>query len=225
MQQAAQDSLDSSIQLSPISVDTKCEILKNLCNLALTPHQFYNNDSDYEIYFTYYTDQCSLALHDGGRHILLRTHRDVIDIASYIKGSLSCESIVQILYSKFPTTSSSNKEVLVNASIDLTARLLLMMDFGCPEYGFTHQTQIKWMTKSLNETVKEYFSTSSGFSHGLHQESVSLERVFSARNLERIAGIQIEWTTNLADHLRLTDEEDKISVFHYASFLECQLQR
>jgi hypothetical protein len=119
MQHAAQDSLDSSMQLSPISVDTKCEILKNLWNLALTPHQFYDNDFDYEIYFAYYTDQCSLALHDGGRHILLRTHRDVIDIASYIKSSLSRESIVQLLHSKFPTTSSSNKVVLVIWSVSL----------------------------------------------------------------------------------------------------------
>ncbi|PQE11495.1 fad-type 2 protein [Rutstroemia sp. NJR-2017a BBW] len=99
-----------------------------------------------------------------------------------------------------------------------------MMDFGCPQYGFTHQTQITWATKSLNEAVKEYFSTSSGSNRGSSHDSVRLERVFSARNLERIAGIQIEWTTNLADHLRLTDEEDKISIFHYASFLECQLK-
>ncbi|PQE16259.1 fad-type 2 protein [Rutstroemia sp. NJR-2017a WRK4] len=212
------------MQLSPISVDTKCEILKNLWNLDLIPSQFYDSHFDYEIYFAYYTDQCSLALHDGGRHILLRTHRDVVDIASHIKCSLSREDIVQILHSKFPTTLPSSKDMLANASVDLAARLLLMMDFGCPQYGFTHQTQITWATKSLNEAVKEYFSTSSGPNRGSSQDSMRLERVFSARNLERIAGIQIEWTTNLADHLRLTDEEDKISIFHYASFLECQLK-
>jgi hypothetical protein len=221
MQEAAQDSLDSSMQLSPISVDTKCEILNSLWDLDLNPPQFYNSDLDYDIYFAYYTDQCSLALHDGGRHILVRTHRDVIDIAGYLKCSTSRENIVRILHSKLPTMLPSNHEELVNASIDLTARLLLMTDFGCLQYGFTGRGQLLWTEESLEKAVEEYFGAPCSFG----QESPRLERAFNARNLGRIAGIQIEWTMNLADHLRLIDEENKVFIFHHASFLECQLKR
>jgi len=57
------------------------------------------------------------------------------------------------------------------------------------------------------------------------QENISLERKFNARNLGRIAGIQIAWTKNMADHLRLIDDENKVLIFHYASFLELQRDR
>ncbi|KAM3080669.1 hypothetical protein ACMFMG_005604 [Clarireedia jacksonii] len=221
MQQAAQDSLDSWMHLTPISVDTKCEILNNLWNLHLDPEQFYTSDLDYDIYFAYYTEQYNDALHDGGRHISLRTHRDIIDIAGYIKTSTSRENIVRILHLKLPTPLPPDHEELVNASIDLTVRLLLMMNFGCLQYGFTGRKQLLWMEESLGKNVDEYFSASSGSS----QERTRLERVFNAYNLERIAGIQIEWTMNLADHLQLIDEENKVFIFYYASFLECQLTK
>ncbi|KAF2178669.1 hypothetical protein K469DRAFT_731671 [Zopfia rhizophila CBS 207.26] len=47
--------------------------------------------------------------------------------------------------------------------------------------------------------------------------------MFTASNLERIAGIQIKLTDNLADHLRMIDKEDKfVAIFHHASFLKRQ---
>jgi len=54
---------------------------------------------------------------------------------------------------------------------------------------------------------------------------VKLEKIFNARNLGRIAGIEIEWTKNLADHLRLIDEDRKVAIFHHATYLECQLKK
>jgi hypothetical protein len=54
---------------------------------------------------------------------------------------------------------------------------------------------------------------------------VKLDRIFNARNLGRIAGIEVYWTNNLFDHLRLIDEDRKVAVFHYASFLKCQRER
>ncbi|EDN98828.1 hypothetical protein SS1G_13687 [Sclerotinia sclerotiorum 1980 UF-70] len=70
----------------------------------------------------------------------------------------------------------------------------------------------------MDEYLGAFRSSSCG------QERVRLEKEFNACNLERIAGLQIEWTMNLADHLQLTDEENKVSIFCYASFLECQLK-
>jgi hypothetical protein len=37
--------------------------------------------------------------------------------------------------------------------------------------------------------------------------------------------MEIEWADNLADHLRLTDGDKKVAIFHHASFLECQLKK
>jgi hypothetical protein len=50
-------------------------------------------------------------------------------------------------------------------------------------------------------------------------ESVKLEKIFNARNLEHIAGIKVRWTSNLADHLRMRDDDTAVELFHYASFL------
>lgn len=43
---------------------------------------------------------------------------------------------------------------------------------------------------------------------------------FTAANLEKIAGIQVQWTSNLAGHLSLKDDEKKVMLFHQVSFLE-----
>ena len=57
----------------------------------------------------------------------------------------------------------------------------------------------------------------------LDNEHVKLEKIFSALNLGRIAGIEIQFTNNLADHLRLMGEDDKkVWIFHNASFLRVQ---
>ena len=52
-----------------------------------------------------------------------------------------------------------------------------------------------------------------------------LERTFHARNLERLGSIQVVWTHNLLDHLRLYDPSKegmpfRVSVFHHAQFLK-----
>ena len=57
--------------------------------------------------------------------------------------------------------------------------------------------------------------------HVAIQERVKLERGFNARNLERIGGLRIIWSSNIADHLRLTVDDTRITIFHHASFLEC----
>ena len=40
-----------------------------------------------------------------------------------------------------------------------------------------------------------------------------------------IAGIQITWTSNLADHLQMRDDDTRVANFNYASFLEYQRSR
>jgi hypothetical protein len=45
-----------------------------------------------------------------------------------------------------------------------------------------------------------------------------LPRIFKAMNLERISGIRVRWTSNLADHLSLDGDEVRLS--NHVSFLE-----
>ena len=62
-------------------------------------------------------------------------------------------------------------------------------------------------------------SVVSGLFHQSTSESVKLPRSFTAANLEKIGGIEIRWTNNLADHLLLRDDDTKLMLFHHASAL------
>ncbi|KAH8598536.1 hypothetical protein B0O99DRAFT_44298 [Bisporella sp. PMI_857] len=217
---AATNSLDSFIHLAPIPLDVKCEILRHLWGFDVRRSNSYDSFLDYNSYFGYYTSQCSDALHDGGRHVSVRTHKDIIEIAHHLKNSVSRDSVKQILRSKLPLPSPAKESELLDGSIDLVARLLFMVEFGSLQYGFTGGRQVVWTEGTLRGCIAEYFRAP----QALKQEHVKLERMFNAWNLERIAGIRIQWTNNLAEHLSLVDDDRKVAVFHHASFLECQRQ-
>ena len=241
------DSLDDSIQLYPLALNTKCKIINNLWGLNLDFTNFHNNDFDFDAYFEYYHEQCSPALYDAGRHIYIRTHRHIIEVAKHLQDQLTRDEVKRILRPKLPARPVPKSEIddeLLDSSINLAARLLLMMEFGNLQFGFSGLTGLAWKNdKSLADCVKEHFQVSRSLSQERRdgsledffkdylllsrngQESVSLERKFNARNLGRIAGIQIAWTKNMADHLRLIDDENKVLIFHFASYLELQRTR
>ena len=218
---AATDSLDGFIQLAPITLDTKSEILRRLLDFDMHPSNFCDNFLDFNSYFSHYTVQCRDALHDGGRHVSVRTHRDIIEIAQHLKNSTTRDSVKEMLRSKIPHPKPANENELLDGSINLVARLLLMVEFGCLRYGFTGGRQIVWTANTLRECLAKYFAAPQLLEH----ERVRLEKIFNARNLERIAGIRIQWTDNLAEHLSLVDNDRKVAIFHHASFLECQRKR
>lgn len=221
LQMTSTHSLESPAQLAPISLDAKCSILRHLLDTDILPSAYYDGSIDYDVYFSYYTEQCSVALHDGGRHVSIRTHADILKVSQHLKKSLDRHSIKQLLSSNLPTPKPINEDELLNGSIDLVASHILMVEFGGLQYGIRGRKQVEWRVSSLEESVSNHFSTPPI----LGEESVKLETIFNVRNLGRIAGIEIEWTNNLANHLSLVDEDQKVVIFHNASFLESQLQR
>jgi hypothetical protein len=215
-------SLDSALQ-SYLEYDTKSAVIEQLWGPKPLPQQLNNGEVNFhlnaEVYFKYYTEQCGLALHDGGRHTSARTHRDTLEIVKHLRdSSQSRDSIVQLLNPKLLNPKPANEIEMLNGSIDLAARLLLMVDFGSLQYGFSGQEQLVWDHGSLKEFIHDYFDVPPA----LGNEGVKLQKMFNARNLGRIAGVEIVWTNNLADHLRMIDEDKKVAVFHHASFLEYQ---
>lgn len=96
-----------------------------------------------------------------------------------------------------------------------------MIDIGRLQYSFTGRQHVQWAASALRDSINNHFTAPIA----LHGETVKLERVFNARNLGRIGGIEIEWTKNLADHLSFDDYDQKVAIFHHASFLECHRRR
>ncbi|KAH8767658.1 hypothetical protein BGZ57DRAFT_988294 [Hyaloscypha finlandica] len=189
------------------------------CYEIIWPLDISSGNVNYDSYFSYYSEQCNLALYDGERHISAKSHQDIIEIAEQIRSHVDRKDITLWLSSRLPFPRLENEEERINGSIDLVVRLLCMINVGELQYGFSGQERLMWSENSLEHWIKNYFHAP----RLLDNEHVKLEKIFSALNLGRIAGIEIQFTNNLADHLRLMGEDDKkVSIFHNASFLMVQ---
>ncbi|KEF60828.1 uncharacterized protein A1O9_02390 [Exophiala aquamarina CBS 119918] len=168
---------------------------------------------DMQPYLEYYRKECCHALHDGGRHVICRYHSDILEIAKEILNGTPKERLRNQLRSRWAQPNPENLETAIDASIDLTARLVSMANIGMLQFGVSAGIKLPWEGGSIQDLINGHFVRPG------HQEAnARLERNFKGCNLNRNAGIKIVWTSNLADHLRITDEE--VAVFHHASFLK-----
>jgi hypothetical protein len=206
--------LDVKLQKTPIDAATRADIINGLWprKPSLRLHQ---DDLDWNAYFAYYTRQSV-----QWNHASARTHQDVIDTARLLEQLASRGSIKDVLKANSGSLKpAEDDDEPHEGSINLTARLLLMLDIGVLQNAFSGRTPLIWKDESLKDFVHEYFSDPPV----LDCTGVKFEKVFTAYNLERIGGMEIEWTDNLADHLRITSNDDKkIAIFHHASFLQWQ---
>jgi hypothetical protein len=212
------DSLDSSIENLPKSVTTRHDIIRGFWGNPVSLLDFQEGRPQCEKYFLYYTEQCRIALQDGGRHILAQTHRDILEVASYLRGSQTREQLKRILRPKLPIQPPDDADEIMDNTIDLTIRLLIMVNVGGLRYGVSDISQLNWKDNTLKEFIQGRFIPS----QALKDTPIKLEKIFNARNLERIGGIKIIWTSNLADHLSMKDDDTRVAIFHHASFLKYQ---
>lgn len=216
---AVQDPLNIPLQTELNGAVVRCQLINDLCGISIDPQTLITYNFDLDAYFVYYSEQCRSALIDRGRHVAARTHRDITDIASYIRNGQQREDIKQIITSKLLTCNSPDDDRIAENTIDLAASLLLMMQFRDLPFGISRWRPLKWTHGSLQDFLKSQWG-----SKPMLKEMVKLESIFNAPNLIRIAGIRIEWTDNLNDHLRMIGDDTAIMIFHHASFLELQTQ-
>lgn len=216
--------LDSSLTELPLSGHTKVALAIELLDINASSQQHLSLDTPglcFDTYWKFYTRECTRALHDGGRHVAVRNHGDIIDCARKLRDGTLRNDLRDHVRQKL-TTAHANSEEMVDNSIDLAATLLLMASFCTYAYGFSGRNQLHWDgAESLGHFMASYFEPG----HTLQDSSIKLEKIFTARNLTRIAGLEIVWTDNLVDHLRLTDDDTRVHIFHHASFLEAHKAR
>lgn len=101
-------------------------------------------------------------------------------------------------------------------TIDLAVKLWLMVHTGHVQRGVTGQTALLWREGCLKDCVADYFQY-----QRVLTDSVKFEKIFNARNIQRIAGVTICWTPNLIDHLKFIEDGKKpvLNIFHHAAFL------
>lgn len=94
-----------------------------------------------------YASQCQKFLLDGGRHVSVSTHADVIEIASKIHQDHERASLHHDI-SKQPGGSTASA-ASIDGSLNLCSRLLLMVNVGEPPLGIDGPNTIRWDTGSV----------------------------------------------------------------------------
>lgn len=206
------DLLNGRISHTPISLPLRKSILSTLTSTILTESEW-NSCYGFDSYFTdWFEDQCQAA----AAHVSVDTHQQILDIVNQLRNpSLERQSIVSHIFRHQDATSNDK----VQASIDLATRLWLLTAVGVLPQSITAGNTIRWSSGRLQENLQPLMIPARPACG-----QVRLPRIFTAVNLETIAGLRIKWTSNLADHLCLKEDDTAVCIFHQISFLELHLR-
>ena len=198
---------------SPTSTLSKAVRQSIVENLWPSNQNLTGSIDDFDAYFEYYNDQCRIQ--KSADHVA-QTQLDIVDIAQHINDHVGssrkmlCDSLHQA-HSRF-----THNSVKLSNSIELTARLWLMINIQNLRLGDyrTLGPLLTWPdTSSLVDIIQNVHSRAApGIS--------SIQRfpdVFNTFDLERMGGFRIKWTDNLANHLCL--EGKTIYLYYHVSAL------
>jgi hypothetical protein len=115
----------------------------------------------FEIYFKYYAEQCDIiGRHANGKYSSVETHSDIGKIAQLLRQPLSREEVRnQMSMSDFLKAADEEQH---DNSINLVARLLLMIKFGDLPHECLGGRSVTWSSGTLSEFVHGYFFRSPG---------------------------------------------------------------
>ena len=200
----------------PLSSKTKQAILDVIFDYHsdgdIDPAIFIPSDG----YFSFYT-----RIVEGCRaRVTPETHQDIANLVNLVKHPESTRNSVEdVLRNKFLDLEPEDRDEILESWISLATRLLLMVPTrrlltAGRSITVSGETKMNWKDGTIKDLVNKEFVHQTAM-----KDAVKLEKIFNARNLERIAGLEVRWTSNLADHLRMRDDDTAVEIFHYASFL------
>ncbi|KAK0673143.1 hypothetical protein QBC41DRAFT_343220 [Cercophora samala] len=171
----------------------------------------------YEVYGQYYEYQWRLfSGHNTTTCRPTQNPENTFRLVHHLHNGKAREELKELLKS----TISSATDEECERSMDLAARLLTMLWIGVPKDQVMARRCLRWEQGTIRDFVSDFFKEAPKLSY----ERVRLPKSFNAWSISKIAGINISFTDNLADHLLLTDDDSTLLIFHHVSFLECHLQ-
>lgn len=205
----------------PTSFNQREDLIKGLWPKysALSP----GKAQTWNAYFKYYEDECMKASAGGGKHSTIRTHADVLKVAKDLRSGRTKGEIKQALIAL--DTQQRQYDVIAQmaeGSIRLAVRLFAMIDVGPVAHNYSPcHTSLNWTIEQhdLRTLLDLQFKKSP-----LAPESSKFGRLFNALNIRRYAGVKIQWTENLANHLRLVEDDTTLCVFHHVTWLKHQVE-
>ena len=213
-------SRDEDILNPTLSTHSKANIVSAVWNVTYRPDHFIQNPGFAKAYLRYYIEQCRIAAQSKGLNTIIDSHADIVGIIkSFRDFTMPRKDIKNRILAQIPQPMPDDANDVVCEVIDLCVRLTFMIDVGKIQYGFVPgQRPLIWEDGSVKDFLQKHLGSAT-FAP-LRIVRVKLDRLFTARNLDRIAGLQIVWTDNLTDHLRLMVDDTRVAIFHHASFLE-----
>ncbi len=199
-----------------LALSVRRDIINEIFNLSLAEQDFRCRDNGLTAFFDdWFEEQCEAA----ASQLSVRTHRELLQVVAHIQSTDNREHRSMIA-EKLRTSSSTAKTppelAPINASLTLAVRIWLSTSIDSLQHFVTPRHSVLWNSgRSLGDAIEDAFSPK-----GQSTEMIQLPKAFTAANLEKIAGIQVQWTSNLADHLSMKDDDTKVILFHQASFLE-----
>lgn len=213
--------MDESLYQAVIPREVQDLIIARIWGRQHTPpHEPLNTLSPY---FRYYTDQCRAVFFAFGGKLPVTTHEQLILIADDLLRGLPRSSVKQNLAVRaFGTlvNGAAVNDKCLEGLIDLAVRLIAMLDVG--QYPNTHTGRDNLLWTDGNLSLKHFLALTFPHCTQIPSGGIKLSSQFTARNLDLIAGLQVEMTTNIADHLLLREAENTVLIFHHASFLRNQ---
>jgi hypothetical protein len=149
------------------------------------------------------------------------THEDILCIVDVLssKRDLRRPQIRDQLRERFPEAGGQ----AINWSIDLALRLWLMLNVRDEAFSL-HAPQtpsIQWDDwTTLLDFVEHQFPTAT---RSYERRNMQFDHTFTAVNIVRYSGLRIEWTTSLADHLRLDRRRRVLRIFPFKHCLQSHL--
>lgn len=215
--------MDSNLYESTVPPQTQALIAKRLW--APSPPDGQYQPFNTGPYFRYYSDQCKAIFYAFGGRLPIKTHEQLMLITDDLLASKTRSVVKQDLASRtFGITApgqTTDDEVL-EAFIHFAVRVVAMLDVG--QFPNTHPSRqtLQWPSTAGPQTMAEFIALTFPKREALPYSGVKLGSHFTAQNLDLIADLKVELTTNLADHLLLEEDERTVFIFHHVAFLKNQ---
>ncbi|KAI4162878.1 MAG: hypothetical protein LQ342_003595 [Letrouitia transgressa] len=193
-------------------------------SLNLGFEEIRQTDGGFVSYFARYNSLCICAIHRN-RQVETLTHRQLLDTIAQLKNSAwAREAKVIITSLVIRETQADIDSEFAETLIDLAASVWSIIAIGKFPGDISYDEPIIWENGKLftQPSAPENSRSVIGklFSNQLAtNEVVKLPQSFTAAYLEKVGGIQVRWTSNLADHLLLRDDDTKLMLFHQVSAL------
>lgn len=201
--------LQSKLSLPPATPLVRRAILDKMFFLQTSQPEYPKRQCGFAAYFSHwYEEQCN----DRIGEISTTTHSTLADIVCLVKDRHGEKAMIR---SQIKATLPNYSDESVDVLISLAARLWTMACIGEIKQCLTLGQTLIWQDGSLSQLLASAFTPSLAT-----KEDVLLLKSFNAMSCEKVAGIKIRWTSNILDHLKMTDEDQTVYIFHHAAFLD-----